>query len=68
MELIINGEKKDAGDIRTLEGLMTEMGYNTASKGMAIAVNDTVIPKGRWKTTTLNTGDTIEIIHAVQGG
>jgi sulfur carrier protein len=68
MELTINGKKKDAGDIDTLDELMTGLGYDTASKGMAVAVNDTVIPRGRWKTTSLNAGDSIEIIHAVQGG
>jgi sulfur carrier protein len=68
MELTINGKKKDAGDIDTLDELMTGLGYDAASKGMAVAVNGTVIPRGRWKTTSLNAGDSIEIIHAVQGG
>lgn len=68
MELTINGKKKDAGDIHALEELMTGLGYTGESKGVAVAVNDTVIPKSRWKTTALNPGDSIEIIHAVQGG
>jgi sulfur carrier protein len=68
MELTINGKKKDAGNINTLGDLMTELGYDTTSKGMAVAVNDVVIPKSRWNSTTLNPDDTIEIIHAVQGG
>jgi len=68
MDLIINGEKKDSGDVRTLEALMKRLGYTAESKGLAVALNDTVIPKSRWKATSLNNGDTIEIIHAVQGG
>ena len=68
MELTINGKKKDVGNIHTLDKLLTGMGYAAESKGVAVAVNDTVIPKGRWKTTTLNAGDSIEVIHAVQGG
>ncbi|UCH84625.1 MAG: sulfur carrier protein ThiS [Candidatus Latescibacterota bacterium] len=68
MDLIINGEKKDAGNVATLEDLMKRLGYTTESKGLAVAVNDTVIPKSQWKSTTLNAGDSIEVIHAVQGG
>lgn len=68
MELTINGEKKDAGGARTLDELIERMGLSELSKGIAVAVNGAVVPKGRWKNTTLETGDNIEVIHAVQGG
>jgi sulfur carrier protein len=37
-------------------------------KGIAIAVNEYVIPKNKWETTSLNEGDKITIIQATAGG
>jgi sulfur carrier protein len=39
-----------------------------ASKGIALALNDTVIPKAKWSNTLLQEGDKIIIIKATQGG
>ena len=36
--------------------------------GFAVAVNETVIPRGLWATHSLNNGDRVEILTAVQGG
>lgn len=37
-------------------------------KGLAIALNDAVVPKSAWKTTRLVAGDAVEIVRAVGGG
>jgi sulfur carrier protein len=37
-------------------------------KGLAVAVNDSVIPRATWNDFQLNENDTITIIHATQGG
>ncbi len=39
-----------------------------SQKGIAVAVNNTVIPKTEWQTKTLNENDKITIIKATQGG
>ncbi len=36
--------------------------------GIAVAVNHTVIPRGRWSTHALNDADSVEVVTAVQGG
>lgn len=36
--------------------------------GVAVAINNTVIPKQNWHTTLLNPNDNILIIKATQGG
>jgi sulfur carrier protein len=36
--------------------------------GIAIAVNDTVIPKGEWEQYRLQTSDKVFVIRATQGG
>jgi sulfur carrier protein len=37
-------------------------------KGIAVAVNNTVIPKLEWQSKTLKENDKITIIRATQGG
>jgi sulfur carrier protein len=68
MELKVNGKpvqlERDTSIVQLLEQF--ELGANTT--GVAVAVNDTVVPRGRWNETPLGDGDTVEIIHAVQGG
>lgn len=39
-----------------------------SQKGIAVAVNNTVIPKAEWQTKILNNNDKITIIRATQGG
>ncbi|MEO8759802.1 MAG: sulfur carrier protein ThiS [Bacteroidia bacterium] len=39
-----------------------------SQKGIAVAVNNTVIPKTEWATKILNENDKITIIKATQGG
>jgi len=36
--------------------------------GIAIAVNDTVIPKGEWEGYRLKSDDKVFVIRATQGG
>ena len=36
--------------------------------GVAVAVNDTLVPRGAWPATALQAGDRVEIVVAVQGG
>ncbi|WP_125773708.1 sulfur carrier protein ThiS [Antribacter gilvus] len=37
-------------------------------QGVAVAVNDAVVPRGAWTSTVLSPGDRVELVTAVQGG
>ena len=39
-----------------------------APRGVAVAVNDEVVPRTQWASRRLNAGDTVEIVRATQGG
>jgi sulfur carrier protein len=39
-----------------------------AGKGMAVAVNGIVVPRGAWVDTAILDGDRIDVVTAVQGG
>lgn len=40
----------------------------TSGRGVAVALNSEVVPRGSWGTTTIRPGDQIEILTATQGG
>jgi sulfur carrier protein len=67
VELWVNGERRrvPAGDIQTLLGAL---GLDPAGRGLAVARNGEIVPRGAWGTTVLVPGDRIEIVGAVQGG
>ena len=37
-------------------------------RGVAVAVDDAVVPRGAWDRTEIRPGDHVEIVTAVQGG
>nr|WP_043589883.1 sulfur carrier protein ThiS [Geminisphaera colitermitum] len=51
----------------TLAALLAELGQ-ADRKGIAVAVNDTVIPRATWPAHSLHDADRILIIQATQGG
>ena len=68
MELIINHQQKffEAAPA-SLEDLMA-LEAPGKSRGIAVAVNNQVVPKERWRSTVLQNLDAILIITATQGG
>ena len=38
------------------------------ARGVAVALNDRVIPKSTWETTPVRPSDRLEVIRATQGG
>ena len=68
MELKVNGNAKSLGEGATLADLLESMDIKSDTTGIAVAVNDTVVPRQNWPDTQLHASDSIEIIRAVQGG
>ncbi|MFK4068000.1 sulfur carrier protein ThiS [Streptomyces sp. NPDC029674] len=62
----VNGEARDVASGTTLEAVVATL--SSAHSGVAAAVNETVVPRAQWPTTTLAEGDRVEILTAVQGG
>ncbi|AJA68026.1 sulfur carrier protein ThiS [Myroides odoratimimus] len=68
MELKINNQQV-LFDTDTLSiQAMLDIYYPQKQKGIAVAVNQTVIAKPLWSTYHLSTSDDILIITATQGG
>lgn len=68
MKVTINGEIREITESIRVVGLLAEMGIPADQKGIAIAVNDEVVPRSLWDQQELSANDQVEIVHAVQGG
>ena len=68
MKLLINGKEVETELDVTVEGLLAQSLKTDAHDGIAVAVNGEVVPKGEWGERSLEEGDRVEIIRAVQGG
>ncbi len=68
MELRVNGNTLRVDDGATLVDLLERVHVSLEATGVAVAVNDAVVPRREWKTTPLHEGDAVEVIHAVSGG
>jgi sulfur carrier protein len=66
VEITINGVAAQVDDDTTVAGLV--MARVDASRHVAVAVNDAVVPRGVWDATHLQSGDTIEVLAPVAGG
>ncbi|MYQ86056.1 sulfur carrier protein ThiS [Streptomyces sp. SID4936] len=66
MSVSVNGEVRILAEGTALDALVA--GLTVAHSGVAAAVNETVVPRGRWSATVLADGDRVEVLTAVQGG
>ncbi|WP_225822728.1 sulfur carrier protein ThiS [Streptomyces naphthomycinicus] len=62
----VNGEPRQVAPGTALDALVHTL--TAAPRGVAAAVNETVVPRAEWATTALAEGDRIEVLTAVQGG
>ena len=65
MRVTVNGEARDVSSA-SVDALLAELDYEGTH--FAVALNYDVVPKSRWRETSLNSGDQIEIITPRQGG
>lgn len=65
--IILNGKNREPDDY-ALTAIMATDGIDPGARGIAVAVNDSVVPRGRWADTILSPGDRVEIVKVLQGG
>ncbi|WMJ72807.1 sulfur carrier protein ThiS [Cytophagaceae bacterium ABcell3] len=67
MEIFINNEKATVDTGKNLSDLLKDISLQE-TRGIAIAINNQVIPKKGWSEYALNDKDRVTIITATQGG
>ena len=68
MKIQINGQPRELPDGTTVAGAVAASGAPALGRGTAAAVDGHVVPRGEWETTTLEPGQRVEVLQAVQGG
>ncbi len=66
LALLVNGEPRVVELGCTVDGLVLSLGLNRSR--IAVAVNRDVVPRSRFGSHPLASGDRIEILEAVGGG
>ena len=66
IEVSINQQKFQLGQDGRVADVLSLLGIQ--AEGIAIAVNEVVIPRGEWERYVLQAGDRIFVIRATQGG
>jgi len=64
----LNGEWHELADASTVADAVALLGVPLDARGVAVAVDREVVPRGAWGETTLTAGARIEILTAIQGG
>lgn len=68
MSLTINGVQSEVPAGCSIVELLQRLDVGSEKPGVAVAVNQTVVPRSAWPSTTLADDDRVEIIRPVQGG
>ena len=68
MNVLLNGERHTLTDGATVREAVAASGAPTEARGVAVALDGEVVPRGRWDEVPVQEGARIEVVQAVQGG
>ncbi len=68
MNVLINGERTELRAGATVEAAVASLELPAQARGVAVAVDAEVVPRGQWPSHELNEGARVEILRAIQGG
>lgn len=68
MNVQLNGEWRDVPDGATVADAVELLGVPLDARGVAVALDREVVPRGAWAETPLTAGARVEILTAIQGG
>jgi sulfur carrier protein len=64
--ITVNGEERDVPPGTSVEAVVATL--TPRRTGVAVALNDSVVPRAAWATTVVEDDDRVEVLTAVQGG
>ena len=65
--LTVNGKKRDYAP-QTIEELVASLGLDPERRGIAVALNRSVLPRAAWAKTKISPDDAVEIVQPLAGG
>ncbi len=64
----VNGREVWERDGASIAELLVDLGVEPDARGVAVAVDGEVVPRGEWATFSVAAGAKVEAVTAVQGG
>jgi sulfur carrier protein len=68
MLVTVNGEARELPTSATVASVVELLADAADGRGIAVAVDDNVVPRSAWDATELRAGARVEVLAAVQGG
>jgi thiazole synthase len=68
MRIVVNGRPLELPDDAALAAVVRESGIDGRTRGVAVALDGEVVPRGEWESTALRDGQSVEVLAAIQGG
>ena len=66
--ITVNGEPQEIADGLTVSALLENLDVPPEARGVAVAVDAEVVPRGEWAAHVIADGARVEVVTAVQGG
>jgi sulfur carrier protein len=68
VNVVLNGERRELPDGCSVSRAVVASGAEPGGRGVAVAVDGEVLPRGSWDAVELHPGQRVEVLQAVQGG
>lgn len=68
VRVIVNGAQRELPDGATVASVVSALAHSPDGRGVAVAIEGQVVPRGSWQDTLLVDGSQLELVVAVQGG
>jgi sulfur carrier protein len=68
VRVVLNGAETELADGATVAAALDSLDLPAAGRGVAVAVDAEVVPRGAWTVTELHDGARVEVLRAIQGG
>jgi sulfur carrier protein len=66
VNVLVNGKPTELQTGATVESVLASL--DLPDRGVAVAVDAEVVPRGEWPAHELNEGARVEVLRAIQGG
>jgi sulfur carrier protein len=66
--IVLNGQHSDVRAGETIVAVLARLGLEADARGVAVAVDDEVVPRAAWESFALGEDARVEVLTAMQGG
>jgi sulfur carrier protein len=66
--IVLNGKRSDVPAGETIVAVLARLGLEADGRGIAVAVDDEVVPRAAWESFALEEDARVEVLTAMQGG